>query len=163
MKRTQFFALVFLLIAANAIAYFSSCRQDEAASLTPNPTGDMPASDRSCTDDTWCSYVIQATTNCSVELCGDLAVSTGFCNYGCASIGIDKSITVSLTANTPYAFCVKDNGSVHVLNPPTATQAITVTVTVAGTNGVTVNNLAIGQSVPFSSDGNCTVTNDFCF
>ena len=163
MKSNRFFVLFFLLIAANAVAYFTSCRQDEAASLTPKPTGDMPASDRACLNNDYCSYVIQATTDCSVELCGDLLNSTGNCNYGCSSNGADRSITVQLTANTPYTFCVLDNGSVHVLNPPTAVQAITVTVTVAGTMGITVNNLGIGQSVPFSSDGNCTVTDPTCY
>ncbi len=163
MNTNRFLVLFSLLIAANAVAYFSSCRQDEAATITPKTTGDMPASDRSCTDDTWCSYVIEAATNCSVVLCGDLAVFTGNCNFGCLSGGlVDRSITVSLTANTPYAFCVKDNGSVHVLNPPTATQAIDVTVEVAGTTGIPVT-IPIGQSLPFSSDPNCSFTDDDCY
>jgi len=161
MKRTQFLALVILLIAANAIAYFSSCRQDESTTITPKPTGDMPAVDRACTDDDWCSYVIEATANCTVILCGDLLVSTGACTFGCGTNSADVSISVPLTANTPYTFCVRKVGSVCVQNPSTALQAINVSVEVAGANTIPVT-IGIGQFECFSSDLDCSVTNNFC-
>lgn len=161
MKPNRFILLFSLLLAANAVAYFYSCQQDEAASLTPKPTTDMPASDRACLNSNYCSYVIEATTNCTVILCGDLLVSTGACAFGCGTNANDMSITVPLTANTPYTFCVLKAGSVCVQNPSTALQAIDVTVEVAGANQVPVT-IPIGQIECFSSDQDCAVTNNVC-
>lgn len=162
MKPNRFFVLFFLLIAANAVAYFYSCRQDEAASLTPKPKGDMPATYRACTDDDWCSYVIEATANCTVILCGDLLVSTGACTFGCGTNSADVSISVPLTANTPYTFCVRKVGSVCVQNPSTALQAINVSVEVAGANTIPVT-IGIGQFECFSSDDTCSMTYNNCY
>ena len=117
MNTNRFLVLFSLLIAANAIAYFSSCRQDEAASLTPKPTGDMPAVDRSCTDNSGCSYVITPTADCTVVLCGDVIGPVTTCAVGCGTNGADVSITVPLTMGTPYSFCVLKGGSVCVYNP----------------------------------------------
>jgi len=162
MKSNRFFVLFSLLIVANAVAYFSSCRQDEAATLTPNPTGDMPATYRACTDDDWCSYVITAATNCSVILCGDVLGALTPCAVGCGTNGTDASITVPLTANTPYTFCVRKVGSVCVQNPSTATQAIDVLVKVAGANQIPVT-IGIGQIECFSSDDTCSMTYNNCY
>ena len=162
MNKNRFLVLFSLLIAANAVAYFYSCRQDEAATLTPKPTGDMPAVDRACTDDTWCSYVITASADCTVELCGDLLVYTNTCTVGCGTHASDFSNIVQLTASTPYTFCVQDDGSVCVYNPPAAPLAINVTVEVAGTTPVNVN-IPVGQRRCFSSDPDCSFTDDDCY
>ncbi len=160
MKRTRFFALVFLLIAANAIAYFSSCRQDEAATLAPNSTGDMAATYRTCTDDSGCSYVITPDADCTVVLCGDIPNVVTACAVGCGTNAADVSLTVPLTANTPYSFCVLKLGSVCVFNP--GATAITGTVRVAGTTPVNIN-IGAGNRTCFSSDNACSVTTNDCF
>jgi hypothetical protein len=161
MKSNRFFVLFFLLIAANAVTYFSSCRQDEAATLTPNPTGDMSATYRTCTDDSGCSYVITATANCTVDLCGDVIGAMTACAVGCGSNANDRSLTVPLTMGTPHSFCVEDAGSVCVFNPGMAD--ITVSVNVAGTSGPPPITIPAGQRSCFSSDDNCTVTNNYCY
>ena len=152
--------LFFLLITANAIAYFSSCRQDEAATLTPKPTGDMPATYRTCTDDSGCSYVITATANCTVDLCGDVIGAMTACAVGCGTYSADVSITVPLTMGTPYSFCVTKGGSVCVYNP--GATAITVTVYVAGTTAPAAVTIQPGNRSCFSSDLDCSVTNTAC-
>ena len=161
MKPNRFILLFSLLLAANAVAYFYSCRQDEAASLTPKPTGDIPVTYRACLDDDYCSYVIQATTNCTVDLCGDVLGAVNACTVGCGSFGADLSKTVQLTANTPYTFCVYETGSVCVFNPGMAD--ITVSVNVAGVGGY--NNVPIpsGMRECFSSDADCSLTSDDCY
>ena len=161
MKSKQFLVLFSILLIANAVAYFASCRQDEAASLTPKPTGDMPATYRACTDDTGCSYVITANNaNFTVVLCGDIPIAGTACSVGCGTNANDRSLTVPLTMGTPYSFCVDDAGSVCVFNPGMAD--ITVDVGVAGLTPITVP-IPAGQRSCFSSDDNCTVTNNHCY
>ena len=161
MKSNKFLVLFSLLLAANAVAYFYSCRQDEAASLTPKPTSDMPASDRACLDNDYCSYVIEATTTCTVDLCGDVLGAFNACTVGCGTNGVDLSKTVQLTANTPYTFCVYKLGSVCVYNP--GATAITVDVYVAGANVISNVNIPAGQRSCFSSDIDCSATVNDCY
>lgn len=160
MQPNRFFWLFFLLLAANAAVYFPSCQRD-ADQPQVKPLSDKPVTERACLDDTGCSFVITPATNGTVELCGDILNSTGSCSNGCNTLGQDKSITVSLTANTPYTFCVRKDGSVCVRNPSTATQAIDVAVQVAGTTPINVT-IPVGESHCFHPDAQCSVTNDGC-
>ena len=159
MKPNRFLFLFSLLTVANAVAYFTSCRQDEAATRAPKVTGDMPATYRTCTDDSGCSYVITATTNTTVVLCGDIPNAINACAVGCGTNANDKSLTVPLTMGTPYSFCVDKAGSVCVFNPGMAD--ITVDVGVAGLTPITVP-IPAGQRSCFSSDNTCSVTNNDC-
>ena len=160
MKPNRFLLLFSLLLIANAVAYFSSCRQDEAATITPNPTGDLPATYRTCTDDSGCSYVITPQADCTVELCGDIIGASTACTVGCGTNNNDRSITVQLTMGTPYSFCVLIGGSVCVYNP--GATAITVTVYVAGTIAPAAVTIQPGNRRCFSSDLDCSVTNTAC-
>ncbi|MBX2892436.1 MAG: hypothetical protein KF734_16030 [Saprospiraceae bacterium] len=152
----------FLLLANVTLAgvYIYSC-QHEADALAPKPLSDTPVTERACLNNDYCSYVITATADCSVVLCGDIVVYTGTCNNGCNSLGQDFSISVSLTANVPHTFCVRDIGSVCIHNPSTATQAINVSVQVAGTTPINVA-IPIGESRCFHSNDDCDETFSGC-
>ncbi|MCW5921078.1 MAG: hypothetical protein KIS77_01955 [Saprospiraceae bacterium] len=160
MKKNRFLLLFFLLLAANAAVYFPSC-QREADQPQIKPLSDKPVTERACVDDTGCSFVVTATANGTAELCGDILNYTGTCSNGCSTLGQDRSITVSLTANTPYTFCVRKGGSVCIRNPSTAAQAITVAVQVAGTTAINVT-IPVGESRCFHSNDDCDETFNDC-
>ncbi|MCW5921087.1 MAG: hypothetical protein KIS77_02000 [Saprospiraceae bacterium] len=114
--------------------YLPSCQRDaDALAPAPKPLSDTPVTERACLNDTGCSFVMTAATSGTVELCGDIINNTGSCSNGCNTNGNDFFLSVSLTANTPYTFCVLKDGSVCIRNPSTALQAIDVAVQVAGT------------------------------
>src|SRR5690606_37215732 len=116
--------LFLLLFEGSAENYFLSCQRD-AEHLQVKPLSVKHVGERACLDDDYCSWVITATSNCSVVLCGDLLLYTGSCSIGCSTLSNDHSANVSLTANTPHTFCVLKDGSTCVHNPSTAVQAIT--------------------------------------
>lgn len=82
MKPNRFLWLFSLLLAANAVTYFFSCQQDEAAPLTPKTLSHTPVGERACLDDDYCSWVITATTNAE-PLDGDTSHQCGgtSCRY----------------------------------------------------------------------------------
>ncbi|MCW5921085.1 MAG: hypothetical protein KIS77_01990 [Saprospiraceae bacterium] len=160
MQKFKIFWLPFFSIVCLAGLYFFSCQRDtDALAPAPNPLSDIPVTERACLDDTGCSFVITAATNGTVELCGNILNYTGTCNYGCGSSGNDFFLSVSLTANVQYTFCVLQGGSVCVRNPSTALQAIDVAVQVAGTTAVNVT-IPVGQSHCFHPAQSCSATND---
>lgn len=161
MKPNRFLWLFLILFAGGAGTYFLSCQRDQAEPITPKPLSETPVGERACLDDSGCSFVITATTNCSVELCGDIINYTGTCSNGCGTNGNDHFLSVSLTANTPYTFCVLQAGSVCVRNPSTGTHTINVDVQVAGTAPINVN-IPVGESHCFNAAQNCSATNDGC-
>jgi hypothetical protein len=158
MKKFKFLWLPLLAIVGFAGYY--SCQRD-AEQLTVKPLSDKPVTERACTDDSGCSFVITATTNCSIELCGDIINNTGSCSNGCGTLGNDRFLSVSLTANTPYTFCVRQGGSVCVRNPLTGTHTINVDVQVAGTAPINVN-IPVGESHCFHPGQSCGETLDGC-
>ncbi|MCW5921090.1 MAG: hypothetical protein KIS77_02015 [Saprospiraceae bacterium] len=160
MKKNRFLLLFFLLLAANAAVYFPSC-QREADQPQIKPLSDKPVGERACLDDTGCSFVMTAATNGTVELCGDIINNTGSCSNGCNTLSSDFFLSVSLTANVPYTFCVLQGGSVCIRNPSTALQAIDVAVQVAGTTPINVN-IPVGESHCFHPAQSCSATNDGC-
>jgi hypothetical protein len=162
MKKFKVLWLPLFSIACLAGLYFPSCQRDaDALAPAPKPLSDMPVTERACLDDSGCSFVMTAATNCTVELCGDIINFTGSCSNGCNSNGQDRSIAVSLTANTPYTFCVLKDGSVCVRNPSTGTHTINVDVQVAGTAPINVN-IPVGESHCFHPAQSCSATNDGC-
>ncbi|MBX2892440.1 MAG: hypothetical protein KF734_16050 [Saprospiraceae bacterium] len=161
MKHNRFLWLFFLLLAANVAVYFPSCQRDTDQSQV-KPLSDVPVTERACTDDTGCSFVVTATTNGTIELCGDIINYTGTCSNGCNTKGNDYFLSISLTANTPYTFCVLKDGSVCIRNPSTALQAIDVAVQVAGTTAINVT-IPVGQSQCFHSNPQCSATISGCF
>ena len=161
MKPNRFLWLFLILFAGSAGTYFLSCQRD-ADQLQVKPLSDTPVGERACLEDNGCSFVITAATNCTVELCGDILNYTGACSNGCNSLSADHFLSVSLTANTPYTFCVFDYGSVCVRNPSTATQSIDVAVQVAGTTAINVN-IPVGESQCFHSDLQCSATYSGCY
>jgi hypothetical protein len=160
MKKNRFLWLFLFLFAGGAGIYLLSCQRD-ADQLQVKPLSDKPVGERACLDDDYCSWVVTATTNGSIVLCGDILVSTGSCSIGCSTLSDDKSISTSLTANVPYTFCVRDNGSVCIQNPSTATQAISVAVQVAGTTAINVT-IPIGETRCFHSNDACDETFNDC-
>ena len=160
MKSNRFLLLFSLLIAANAVAYFSSCRQDEVATLAPKPTSDMPVGERACANG-FCEYQIISDVSNTVELCGDLAVFTGTCT-GCGTIGIDRSIMMTVPTSAPGTVCVASGGSICITNPSTSPQTMNITVT-AGTGGSQNVTLAPGQRACFHSNANCDATVPGCY
>ena len=161
MKPNRFLLLFSLLLAANAVAYFTSCRQDEAETLTSKPNGAMAATERGiCTSAGYCDFTITSTTDANIEFCGDIQPNTGFCNYGCLP-NSDASLSAALTANVPRTICVLNTGSVCVRNSPTAVLSINVTV-FFGTGGTINVTLAPGQSQCFHSNGTCDATISGC-
>ncbi|MBV6443531.1 MAG: hypothetical protein EPGJADBJ_05302 [Saprospiraceae bacterium] len=161
MKKFKFLWLPLFAIVGLAGIYFLSCQRD-AEQPQVKPLSDKPVGERACLDDGGCSFVITAATNCTVELCGDILNYTGTCSNGCNTKGNDHFLSVALTANTPYTFCVYDDGSVCVRNPSTATQDIDVAVQVAGTTAINVT-IPVGQSQCFHSDDQCSATFSGCF
>jgi hypothetical protein len=162
MKPNRFLRLFFLLLAANAGVYFPSCQRDAEQSQV-KPLSDTPGTERGiCTSADYCIYIVTATTTGAVVFCGDIEPYTGSCVIGCGTLGADRALSVTLTANVPYEICVLKNGSVCIQNSPTATQSISITVT-AGTGSSLNETLDPSEIHCFHSNNACDETNDGCF
>lgn len=148
-------------IAAFAATYTLSCTQ-EAEPQQQQPTTDVPVTERTCSSG-YCELSITATSNATVELCGDIDITptTGSCDLGC-NPSTDEDYVANLTTGIPFSICVLSSGSVCIRNPSSASQSVTLDVKFSGTSIPLNVTLSPGQVRCFHTNSNCSETNTGC-
>ena len=134
---------------------FNACRPDTEEIAAGKSKGEWSATARSSCSSGYCEFTIVAVNNCTVEVCGDITSSTSGCNFGCNTLGDDRTDTCILSSTDQVNLCVDVDGSICLRNPSSATTSAMLQVYFEGTSTPVNVTIPPGEVRCFHTNSSC--------
>ncbi len=134
---------------------FNACRPDTEEIAASKSKGEWSATARSSCSSGYCEFTIVAGNNCTVEVCGDITSSASGCNFGCNTLGDDRTDTFILFLSDDVSLCVDIDGSICLRNPSTASTNAILQVYFEGTSTPVNVTIPPGEVRCFHTNSSC--------